>query len=416
MHFVHKRNPENDPAYELNEGKSTPLFPFHENREKNARFDLWEMAESESALAPDEDAFPVLMKILEDGHIRAGWSFRNGKPTIYGPRAACCFTEMPLYALVDYAKRRSSDAVGTYAIGLLRSELFAAGGRPALYGLSTPHREQAMASRGPAIMQRWPRKLHEDCGIPEHEQYRYVAMNLTGPHRIDWGHEREWRWVDGADTCSCPGLPVWLSEETQCFSEAILVVTSKREAERVLDKLKELFDAGEHDYGYSYDKSLLERTKVVSLEEISAISPDRLLTVRLDDLPASTIQTFKRPEVDAAFVEHVKYVLKEAHNFSEAAVKRFISKSAKDSRGLISDVCGFAHLMLASPQSSLATALIQLDEATVIGGVGYWVSDFGSNCQGQQALIVAETEVNSAIGIMMEYFPELSFYCQTRWD
>ncbi|MDR3463683.1 MAG: hypothetical protein P4L76_15345 [Beijerinckiaceae bacterium] len=214
MHFVHDRNPNNDPANLFNEGEITPLFPFHEDPSKNQRFELWEMVERASTLAPDDCAFCVLMKILEDGHTRAGWSFRSNRPTIYGPRAACCFTEMPLYALVDYARRRKRDAVGAYAIGLLRSEFFTAGGRPAIYGLSGPHREQQ--SIGSAF--HWPRKLDAACGLGENEQYRYVAMNLSAGRQIDWGHEREWRWADVQDECDCPGLPMNLINSPKLLS------------------------------------------------------------------------------------------------------------------------------------------------------------------------------------------------------
>jgi len=141
MHFVHRRNPENNPAYNINEGDETPVFPYHENREINARFDFWEMVDGSNGLAPDDYAIEVLIKIIEDGHIRAGWSFRSDRPTIYGPRAACCFTEMPLYGLINYAKSRSRDTVDTYAIGLLKDEFFMAGGRPVVYGLTGQHRE-----------------------------------------------------------------------------------------------------------------------------------------------------------------------------------------------------------------------------------------------------------------------------------
>ncbi len=107
MHFVHRRKPENDPTYNVNEGESSPLFPFHEDRDKHARFELWDMVDEHSTLAPDDYPFCVLDKIIEDGHIRAGWSFRDSKPTIYGPRAAVCFTEMPLYGLIGYSHQRS---------------------------------------------------------------------------------------------------------------------------------------------------------------------------------------------------------------------------------------------------------------------------------------------------------------------
>ena len=184
----------------------------------------------------EASAFGVVRKIIADGHIRASWAFRKGRPTIYGPRAAVCFTEMPLHALVDYAKRREPTDVGCYAIGLLKSEFFAAGGRPAIYGLSTESAGR-FSSR-----QMWPRLLDETCGIAATEQYRYVATALGRGRRIDWTHEREWRWVDHHDSCWCPGVPVWLADEPYAFSQVLVVVPTTEEAERILDLLKELHE------------------------------------------------------------------------------------------------------------------------------------------------------------------------------
>ncbi|WP_235183382.1 DUF4427 domain-containing protein, partial [Ralstonia solanacearum] len=39
---------------------------------------------------------------------------------------------------------------------------------------------------GPRI---FPREV-----LPEPEQYRYVTYNPSGPYKVDWMHEREWRW------------------------------------------------------------------------------------------------------------------------------------------------------------------------------------------------------------------------------
>jgi hypothetical protein len=128
LHFVHRRVPENNPAYNINEGEEVPAFPYHEDPKINSRFDFWETVDESHALAPDDYAIEVVLKIIQDGHIRSGWSFRSDKPTIYGPRAACCFTEMPLYGLIEYAASRRNDSVDTYAIGLLKNEFFAAGG------------------------------------------------------------------------------------------------------------------------------------------------------------------------------------------------------------------------------------------------------------------------------------------------
>lgn len=417
MHFVHDRNPLNNPAFELNEGEETPLFPFHEDWEKNRRFDHWNVIDGDSTLASDDTAFQVLMKILEDGHIRSGWSFRRSKPTIYGPRAACCFTEMPLYALIDYAQRRGKDEVGVYAIGLLRTELFAAGGRPVIYGLSGQHREHISNGRRRPFLMNWPRKLDPACGIAEHEQYRYVAMNLGEQRRIDWGHEREWRWADVADECSCPGLPVWLDEEPHSFSRSIIVVPTQPEAQSVLDKLKELYDAGEHNHGYPYSRETLSNTHVVALDTIAAaVAPERLLTVRLDDLPSSTIKAFERPTVTPKFIKHVEAVLEEAHDAAARAAKDFIRRADKTSTGVVLGDCGFVHLVLCSAQSPLVTALMELEEATVIGGVGYWVSSFSHHSQRQQAMQIEEAAVRAALTVLRRYFPDEKFEIQTRLD
>src|SRR5260370_41525724 len=115
---------------------------------------------------------------------------------------------MPVYAFLDYAKTRADKLnVQTYGIALLNEELFRAGARPVIYGLSRPHAELPSAASN-----RWagPRLLDPSCGIARHEQYRYVAMNLGRDRLIDWSHEREWRWTnDFAKDRDPPGLAIW---------------------------------------------------------------------------------------------------------------------------------------------------------------------------------------------------------------
>ena len=85
--------------------------------------------ENEYEIEEDAPGYDVLKKILHDGFIHSSWSLRNLAPSIYGPKSAVCFTEMPLYALLDYAKVRGekSGYVGSYGIAFRRNELFAAG-------------------------------------------------------------------------------------------------------------------------------------------------------------------------------------------------------------------------------------------------------------------------------------------------
>jgi hypothetical protein len=216
IHFVHRANPDND-IFE--EDQAMPL-PMHTDPKVLKKFELWEAKDGYESSSREPDAYPisVLERILGDGHLRASWSVRRGKPTIYGPRPAVCFTEMPLGALVEYAQTRGDESnVAAFGIAVPRDEAFAVGARPVIYGLSTGHRE---------IRSKWvvPRYLDPECGIGEHEQYRYVALNLgRTPRRIDWMHEREWRWCDVEDTLDVPGLPLWLKDGPQ-FSTVLVVV------------------------------------------------------------------------------------------------------------------------------------------------------------------------------------------------
>lgn len=405
LHFVHRRNPDNDPAYNLNEGEDTPLFHFHEDQKKHERFAMWDVFDDSSKLAPDDYPLPVLLKILEDGHIRAGWSFRNEKPTIYGPRAATCFTEMPLYALVEYAKRRPDNAVGLYAIAILRSELYEAGGRPVIYGLSGRHLELPPNGRrtGNPFIDNWPRKLVPACGIDEQEQYRYVSMNLAGNKRIDWGHEREWRWAI-EDNCSCPGLPVWLAAEPIQFSRVVIIVPTQDDADRVLDKVKELHDAGSHNFDYAYNKATLEATRVVAIDAAIAAAGSKALTMRLEDVPSSSIQKFAQPITTPAFKIRVEKALKEARKRAKAAAAAAPSDH----------LWGHVYLELYSPQSPLATALLEVGKASVIGGVGYWIDDFGR--YGFPFIGPSKAAVEAAMEVLQKAFPTESFGIRVNDD
>ncbi len=293
LHFVHETNLQNEPTddvipYERYHGKA-----YHENPEVNYRFSYWDYMDACADLCPGASAYSVLRKIISDGHIRSTWAFRKGRPTIYGPRAAVCVTEMPLHALVDYAKRREATDVGCYAVGLLKSEFFAAGGRSAIYGLSTEYAERDRARH------KWPRRLADSCGIAEAEQYRYVSTALDGQHRIDWTHEREWRWVDHEDRCSCPGLPVWLADEPHSFSRVLVIVQTEDEAERILDLLKQLHDLGANEFAVDFDRETMEHTSVISLEQLSdGLSDDALRTLRLEDIPTRQLRKFQSPLVN----------------------------------------------------------------------------------------------------------------------
>ena len=415
IHFIHDRNPDNEPDDQTINYNYYDGFPYHENRKINSRFDFWDIVDEETNLAPDESAFAVLLKIIRDGHIRASWAFRNNRPTIYGPRAVVCFTEMPLYALVDYARKRRTTDVGTYAIGVLKHELFASGGRPVIYGLSGEHVEQCAEPRS---NKRWPRKLHLSCGLAENEQYRYVAMAVDAKKPIDWSHEREWRWVDHEDRCLCPGLPVWLADEPISFQRAFVVVQTSTEMERVLNLLKELHDAGANDYCRRFCRLTLKRTSVVSLDQLQErLTDTRVKTLRLEDIPKSETEIFRRPDVTSEFTRRVSSVLVEAQRAADDAAETFLKTVPRNKDGHVADVAGWAHLVVYEAQSPLVSALLELNSVYAVPGEGYIFCDIGDlGWKEEQALSVAEAAVNAAKEVFKKHFPDDKFGIQTRWD
>ena len=103
-----------------------------------------------------------------------GLSVVSTHSDIYGPKSAVCFTEMPLYALIDYVKARNkSGYADRYGIAFRREELFEAGARPVIYGLTGEHKEISSCESLCGF-----RVLSECTGIGLHEQYRYVYTNL----------------------------------------------------------------------------------------------------------------------------------------------------------------------------------------------------------------------------------------------
>ena len=368
MHFVHARNLDNEPGEAPKEYNQYHGFPYHENKDLNSRFDSWGIADEETEVGLGAEAFDVLLKIIRDGHIRSSWAFRKNRPTIYGPRSAVCFTEMPLYALCQYAKERSKKDVETYAIGVHKRELFTAGGRPVIYGLSGKHEE-------PIFNERWPRKLAPSCGIAEKEQFRYVSMSLDTQKRIDWSHEREWRWVDHEDQCSCPGLPIWLAEEPISFQSVFIVVQTSSEVKCVLNLLKELYDAGSNNYSYPFSKLTLRQTSVVALDRLNERSGDiQVQTLRLEDIPKSKTEIFKQPEVSPGFTSKVNAVLEEAREAADVAAEAFLLTAQRTEDGHVADVVGSAHVMVRDAQSPLISALLELQCVASYPGVGHVVT------------------------------------------
>lgn len=288
IHFVHDRKGHDDMYVQAkNSGWNSmgTLGGISYFTESGEPVDLTDSnADNEYEIKDYESAFGVLCKIVHDGYIRSGWSFRKDEPTIYGPFSAVCFTEMPLHALIHYAKTRGawSGYVGCYGIALKRSELFKAGARPVIYGLSSEHKE---ATAGDAYYGHGLRTLAESCGIGLNEQYRYVATNLDDTKYIDWMHEREWRWPIPREENGIAGMSFLLTEEWgPVFSEVVILVLKDEEQRIILDQLKNMYDSKCRNCGIDYNVELIPAVKVLSLESLSQAKVN-LGYVRIDDVP-----------------------------------------------------------------------------------------------------------------------------------
>ena len=336
IHFVHDRKPDNDPTTLADiaqmEGYARDMrLPDYYDKDGKSHNILTEHEENEYSVEDDAPAFDILKKILHDGYIKSGWSLRNFVPTIYGPKSAVCFTEMPLYALVDYAKtRRISGYVGNYGIAFRRNELFAAGARNVIYGLSTAHLEAEVDEKG--IFQGRLLSVKE-TGIGTQEQYRYVATNLvkgdsTKEKAIDWTHEREWRWALPYDTLGVPGLPFFLSKEyADFFTDIIIIVPTNEETEIILGHLKTLYDAGSTNHGITYDKNKIAAAKVLSLENINHLSNTDLSQLKIDDIPAKQMRIMPNFVLTRDLDNKVRTAVLEASNKAKEAINDYLIKN-----------------------------------------------------------------------------------------
>jgi hypothetical protein len=93
---------------------------------------------------------------------------------------------MPIAAFIEAGQKRADkgEAMSPFAIVLPKADIHAAGAQPAIYGLSVHVNLPRGEDGGPRII---PAAV-----LPEAEQYRYVTLGQYG--KIDWTHEREWRW------------------------------------------------------------------------------------------------------------------------------------------------------------------------------------------------------------------------------
>lgn len=400
IHFIHDYDPDKDPNY-LYRAEEVELWkPYVADEIQNRRFAPWEGYDREYGLTPGATARDVLLKVLDDGHIRSGWSYRNKRPTIWGDHSACCFTEMPLYSLIEYAdrRRRGDKLVRKYGVALLRDELHRSGGRHVIYGLSRPERD--------VDGREWPRRLHTDCGIGLHEQYRYVPTRM-GNFRgsSDWTHEREWRWADLQNRCGVPGLPIWLSEPPQ-FSQVRLIVETDKDAHFMKEKLKQLYDAGKHRRGYGFNRDTLFNTGVISLEQIAqALGANAIDRIRIDDIAVGYCTGFEKPKVSQDLIARMREVVTRAKDAAAKAASEYRSALEDWPTGL-GHLAGRFFILVNGAQSAFLQATLDAELALPRGGYGYELRGALDGVCTTDHLQESFLAAKAAEAVIQEAFPE----------
>ena len=429
IHFVHDRKPDDnlDGLYENyllfsddkdgNRIDSSKLYldeddfrypDFYDSEGKGHNM-LDEFIENEYPIDENASAFSVLKMILHDGFIHSSWSIRNGIPSVYGPNSAVCFTEMPLYALVDYARVRGekSGYVGNYGIAFRRNELFAAGARPVIYGLSGEFKETDNLN---GIYQ--GRLLDSYCGIGVHEQYRYVSTLLPKKYglTIDWTHEREWRWALPNDSLGVPGIPFFLSKDfADFFTDVIIIVGTDEEQEDILLHLKNLYDSGCRNTGFDYNKEMISSAKVLSLEAIANEENIDFHTMKIEDLPMKQLRIMPEFNVSDELLSKVKVTIAKASEISVSAVKEYLKTHPEfdEQKGWY----GFANVCTYEI-SEVTQALLQIKAANAYSDGDYLIS---VNQYRTSNLDLLEVGANAAAKFLTKELGQ-PFYVKSRLD
>jgi hypothetical protein len=331
----------------------------HFLRDRDPEVDTDHEGESPVCLEPDAGAFAVLKNVLYEGVLRAGLSVRDGRPTVFGGRPVVCFTEMPLRELLRYAESRPANRVGTYGIGLLKREVFMAGGRPAIYGLSGGLRYQDA-----------PRRVLADAVLPRQEQYRLVSYDPVD-RSIDWTHEREWRWCADSERpdhiayvenslrmgIEVPALRLFSPpEEGGCFTEAAIIVQDAEEADEIAANLVRMSDQGSTDFGLSFCTDVLEKVRIVVMDEVKKHAAAGDLSVgKLESIPEACRFPLRREPVDEELLARVADAVAEASVRAKEAFAKYLEEHSADWQR---DGAAFVWVVATDGRSAVTRALL----------------------------------------------------------
>lgn len=276
-----------------------------------------------------------LFNIIAEGGLRGGFSFRNGKATIYGIEPTVCFTEMPLINLLEYSSlRKNPYRVSDYGIAVKKKDFFKKGGRPVIYGLSPDNTFEFDDSleHNPHL------RVIQESILPLKEQYRYVAFQLGSTKNVDWTHEREWRIVgkddifpnSDTDDDFFPGLYLF---DGECFEEVIFIVKSKQDAVELERYIRPIQESGHTRSGLFYTNiKFLVLDLAIELFNQGKIK-------KIEDIPADVFYTFNYIPLSQEKIEKLHQVLEFCKLEAERLRKEYLE--THETRGLY----GWSHIV-----------------------------------------------------------------------
>lgn len=409
LHFVHQRDSETDPLL-FAEEDYPDYSPIPDVFDYSGQPHYYNVDYEEQYYGLDYQAsgFHVLQKILYQGFLRSGWSFRKVtsgalKPTIFGPKPAVCFTEMPLHGFIDYTESRKSKFMGGYGIAFRRDELFKAGARPVIYGTTLPYKE---ANIGDPFYGLGLRTISSESGIGIKEQYRFVSTSFSKDRTIDWTHEREWRWADINELhleYGPNGLQFYLDENKYSFTEVFILVRTEKEVRIISDQLKRMFMGGTTEFGLGYNTVAIRNTKIVSIEYLKS-SKIELSTIKFENIPHAFTRGFTLEQPSTECMNDVRYhFLKAKEVATEEARKFYLIHDNGKPNGF--DLCGFANLVTYETNSEVTAALVHLGIADAYKD-GFRIY---FNCTDAQEISVHEIAARTAADYLSKHLNQEFF-------
>jgi|SRR5271157_4337235 len=256
----------------------------------------------------------LMRSAIRHGRLWATWAMRNRVRTIYGPHPAICLTDMPTAAFLEASveRQKAGQKISTFALTFPKDQMFDLGARPVIYGLTD---DSVVIPNG---RDGGPRVIPPEA-LPLSEQYRYVSYYPSGRWRVDWTHEREWRWsctgglrefeaeIEGSgivdEVRDIPGLDLY----SVMLSGIGVIVNTKEDADMVLHDVLALVDRQEiapNTYEY-----------VLVSDEITSPSAIRDPGAEEEAIAAATIDLSDylrpQPERDERLEQRVKAIARE---------------------------------------------------------------------------------------------------------